>query len=401
MAGAGPRLLRQASRVWIREGPRGVAQRVVRRAYHSLDAGALELPLLGPDVVDPVDVPAVAPHATTNREPVVGWLTAPPSLGSGGHTTMFRMIQGLEESGIRCVLYLYDRYGGDIAQQERVVRQGWPGVLAEIRSAEDGISGIDACFATSWDTAHVLVARGDPSIRRMYFIQDYEPYFYPRGSLYSFAEDSYRFGFRHVALGDMIADTIKAEIGADSDVVPFGCDNETYRPLAPQDRSGVVFYSKPNVSRRGYPHVQLALKEFHRRHPEQEIHVYGDKVVDLDAPVTWHGRLWPEQLNALYNRTLGGIAMSFTNVTLVAGEMLAAGNIPVVNDSPLTRPVLDNPHVVWARSSPGAIAEALSRVVECDDPQARATAAANSIRTGWGPTQSAVVALVRDELARS
>lgn len=393
-------MLRKGSRVLRREGAHGLAQRVVRRAYRSLGAGALEFPLSELDVVDPTAVPPVVAKERTSDKPVVGWLTAPPSLGSGGHTTMFRMIQGLEAAGVPCVLFLYDRYGGYIAEQEHVVRRGWPEVRAEVRTAEHGISGVDLCFATSWDTAHVLVARGGRSIRRMYFIQDFEPYFYPRGSLYSFAEDSYRFGFRHVALGKMVANTIEAEIGADSDVVPFGCDNDTYHLLPEQDRSGVVFYCKPGVARRGYPHVQLALKEFHLRHPDQEIHVYGDKVVDLDAPVTWHGRLWPAELNVLYNRTLGGIAMSFTNVTLVAGEMLAAGNIPVVNDSSLTRPVLDNPHVAWARSSPVAIADALSRVVECADPQSRARAAANSIQTGWGPTQSAVLTIVRDEFSR-
>lgn len=391
---------RRAVDVLLQEGPRGFAQRAVNRAYKALDVGVLEFPLLAQDVADSVEVTRAArePASAPSGRPVVGWLTAPPALGSGGHTTMFRMIEGLEAAGVECVLFLYDRHNGDIAAQAATVRRGWPGVRAQVRSAEAGITGVDACFATSWESAHVLATRSAPDLRRLYFIQDYEPYFYPRGSLYALAEDSYRFGFRHVALGEMVAGTIRDEIGAPSDVVPFGCDNDAYRLLPTAPRTGVVFYSKPDVPRRGYAHIKLALEEFHRRHPEQEIHAYGDKVSDLAVPVTWHGRLWPHELNDLYNRTLGGIAMSFTNITLVAGEMLSAGNIPVVNDSSFARAVLDNPHIAWARPTPRAIAEALCRVVEEPDPEARARAAAASVQTGWAQTQAALVRIVQDEL---
>ena len=50
-------------------------------------------------------------------------------------------------------------------------------------------------------------------MRRLYFIQDFEPYFYGRGSMYSLAEDSYRFGFRCIALGQMVAGTLRSEVG--------------------------------------------------------------------------------------------------------------------------------------------------------------------------------------------
>lgn len=394
-----PGIFGRAARIARTEGLRPLAQRAVRRAHQSLEVDSLDLPILPPDIVDPASVPPVRAALVSGTRPVVGWLTAPPSLGSGGHTTMFRMVSALEASGVRCVLYLYDRYGGDVARHERVVREGWPGIQAEVRSADGLISGVDACFATSWETAHVLVTRSTPAVRRLYFIQDYEPYFYPRGSLYSLAEDSYRLGFRHVALGAMVADTIQREVGVGSDIVPFGCDSETYHLIPGTPRSGIVFYSRPTVARRGYLHISMALTEFHRRHPEQEIHAYGQKVTDAPVPVTWHGRLWPEELNELYNRTLGGIAMSFTNITLVAGEMLAAGNIPVVNDSPFARAVLDNPHIAWAPATARALADALCRVVEAEDPETRAKAASASVQTGWAPTEAALIALVQEELA--
>ena len=72
----------------------------------------------------------------------------------------------------------------------------------------------------------------------------------------------------------------------------------------------------------------VALMLFHRLHPDQEIHVYGAAPRGLDIPVTFHGRLTTAELNDLYGRTIAGLAMSFTNITLVAEEMLAAGSIP-------------------------------------------------------------------------
>lgn len=391
-------LVRRAGRVARSEGMRPVLQRAVRRAYHALDAGALEQTILPSDIADPAHVTPVRPGPLGAGAGRVGWLTTAPSLGSGGHTTMFRMVRALEAAGLECVIFVDDRWGGELADHARVIREGWPEVRARVRSAEGGVDGVDACLATSWESAHVLVTRGAPTVRRLYFIQDYEPYFSPRGSVYTLAEDSYRLGLRHVALGRMIAEALRDEVGVGCDVIPFGCDTQTYRLLPPTPRSGIVFYSRPDVPRRGYLHARLAIEEFHRRHPDQEIHVYGQRVGDLRADVTWHGRMWPHQLNELYNRSLGGLAMSFTNITLVAGEMLAAGAVPVVNDSPFARAVLDNPHIGWARPTPGALADALSRLVEHPDPAARAAAAAQSITTTWADTEEALVAVVRDEL---
>lgn len=384
------------------EGVRGLAQRAVRRAHQALDAGEIDFPIHPGDIADSTVVrPSVPrPPWSEARPPVVGWITTPPALGSGGHTTMFRMIQGLEAAGFVCRVLLYDRHGGDVAEQARTVRRGWPWVRADVLGVDTGLAGLDACFATGWESAHVAATRLPSTVRKLYFIQDYEPYFYPRGSLYALAEDTYRFGFRNVALGSMVAERLRVEAGVDSTVVPFGNDDDVYRLLpSTTGRRGVVFYAKPDTARRGYPHVRMALAEFHRRHPDEEIHGYGTRLGAVDFPVTWHGRLWPTELNELYNRTVGGIAMSFTNISLVAGEMLAAGCIPVVNDSPMARADLASPYAVWAPATPTAIADALSQIVTARDVGARAAAAADSVRLGWSATQAACVDVVRDELA--
>ncbi|MFF2271645.1 glycosyltransferase family 1 protein [Agromyces sp. NPDC058136] len=386
----------------VREGgTRALAQRVVRLAYHRLDAGMLAEPLLADDIADSTRLDLRVP-AQRPRRPgplTIGWVLTPPSAGSGGHTTLFRMVEAVESAGHRCVLFLYDRYGGQVREHERVIREWWPGMRARVADAREGITGVDAAVASSWDTAHVLARRGTEPMRRLYFIQDFEPYFYARGSMYALAEDTYRFGFRTIALGDMVGDLLRSEVGLEPDVVEFGCDTSVYRVLPGAERTGVVLYARPGVPRRGFWLARLALDQFHARHPDVDIHLYGAEVGGLAFPATQHGRLTPEQLNELYNSCVAGIAMSFTNISLVAEEMLAAGVVPVVNDSVHSRADLRNGQVAWAPPTPGGIADALSAVVSRPDRAGLAAAASASVRPfGWTRTAADVVDLIEDEV---
>lgn len=375
------------------EGGRRVAQRLARRAFYAMNAAELDFPLLPDDVADSARLAGAAvPPVPPGRPLRVGWLTTPPSAGSGGHTTMFRMVESLEAAGHECVVLLHDRHHGDSAAHEAVIRSAWPQVRAQVLPVDKGLAGVDACFATGWPTAHALAVR-DAAVHRLYFIQDFEPFFHAHGSEYELAADTYRFGFTNVALGHMVQNRLLDELGVASELVRFSCDTDVYSLTNSGRRTGVVFYTKPDVPRRGYRLGALALAEFHRRHPEQEIHVYGDPVPEIAFPVTRHSRLSPAELNELYNRCVAGFALSFTNISLVAEEMMAAGCVPVVNDSPDSRADLDNPHVAWSRPTPGALADTMCRVVESAPAPIREIA--GSVRTdNWRDTGSALVKIV-------
>ena len=397
----GVRLLGKLRRTWA-VGPSGVAQRIAQRGYRR--TGAADL-LFNLDLEDllvkvPGELPVPSTRPARGRPLRVGWVTTPPSAGSGGHTTLFRIVEALEAAGHECVLFLYDKHGLDGARLTSVIREHWPAMRAEIRDARAGIADVEAVVATSWESAHVIVKYANSPTRRLYFIQDYEPYFYGHGAEYEFAAMTYRLPFRRIVLGEMLDAMIREETGLASDVVPFGCDSSVYRlPAAGTTRSGIVFYCRPDSPRRGYQLACIAVMEFHRRHPDQEIHVYGAPPRGLSIPITFHGRLTASALNDLYGRTIAGLAMSFTNITLVAEEMLAAGNIPIVNDIPLSHRVLNNPHVRWAEPTAAALAEALSAAVTADDLDGRAAAAAASVvGRSWKPTQDAVVRIIVEEV---
>ena len=73
--------------------------------------------------------------------------------------------------------------------------------------------------------------------------------------------------------------------------------------------------------------------------------------VEMPFASTNHGRI-PPLAERLYNQCVAGIALSFTNASLVPDEMLACGAIPVVGESVHARACLDNPYVRWAHQVP-------------------------------------------------
>ena len=346
------------------------------------------MPVRVEDLMESRNVSLTAPTWRAESALRIGWVCAPPGRGSGGHTTLFRMVEEAEARGHVCTLFLYDKNSDDVARHEPVIRRYWPQIRAEIRSATGRIEGIDALVASSWGTAHVVAKRAPSTVNCFYFIQDYEPYFYPRGALYALAEETYRFGFTNIALGEMVASRLLHELGIVADaIVPFGCDTSDYR-LLPRDaaatpRAGIVYYAKRTVDRRGYLLAKLALEDFHRRHPEQEIHIFGDTVSGWPFPVTNHGSLSPTELNVLYNQTIASLALSFTNISLVAEELMAAGNVPVLNDHPFSRADLSAPHAIWAPATPSAIADGLSSAVTATDVDGRAQLLAETVRKDW------------------
>ncbi|GGN95329.1 hypothetical protein GCM10010112_85490 [Actinoplanes lobatus] len=390
---------REAVRLLRDSGVRGIAQRAARVAYRRLGASELETQIDLDYMADSRDLRLTVPGKRPDRGTplTVGWICSPPGAGSGGHTTFFRMIEGMEAAGHTCVLYLYDPFRGDLARHERVIRQYWPGVRAEVRSVADGLAPLDAYVASAWETAHVLAARADLPTRRLYFVQDFEPFFYPRGSHYVLAEDTYRFGFRSITVGPMLANLLRDRFGVTAAVANFGIDTNIYGLTNPEPRTGVVFYAKRDVPRRGFLLGLLALREFHRRQPEQPIHIFGDPTVEVPFPAVNHGVLKPAELAALYNDCAAGIAMSFTNLSLVPDEMLACGVVPVMAESEYAKVTLDNPHVRWAHPTAYGLAEALGGIVGGDRPAPEVVAA--SVRpTPWDDAKRVTRETIEDEV---
>ena len=213
---------------------------------------------------------------------------------------------------------------------------------------------------------------------------------------YALAEDSYRFGFRCLSVGYMVADVLREHIGVVADVLEFGCDSAVYHLQNGGPREGVVFYTKPHTARRGYLLGVLGLHELNRRQPEIPIHLVGDAGVQPPFPATKHGVTTPQELARLYNRTRAGLALSFTNVSLLCEELLACGAVPVINDHPYARADVRSAEVRWAPPTPSGIADELLATLDAPpDPREVATSARPE---AWRPGQAAFVRAVEREV---
>lgn len=339
------------------------------------------------------EIPTVVPG-----QPVIAnWVTTPPSPGSGGHTTLFRMIRYLEAHGYRNRVYFYDVHRGDHSYYESIVRNYYD-FHGPVANVDEGMEEAHIVVATAWPTAYSIF-NSRCSGKRFYFVQDFEPYFYPVGSTSSLAESTYRMGFHGLSIGRCYAHKISTEFGMTVDAFKYGCDISRYSRLQNSQRSGVVFYARRETARRGFELGLMALEVFAARRPDVEIHIYGDKIGKLPFAFVDHGHVTPDQLNNIYNRCFAGLSLSFTNVSLVALEMLAAGCIPVVNDTLEVRTDLENSFVRYAPPYPQALAAELEALVVTPDFDSLSQAAAASVRgTTWDDAGAAVDGIFRRAL---
>jgi glycosyltransferase involved in cell wall biosynthesis len=408
--------LRQTARLLRHEGSAGVARRLLDRAAKRIPSS----PPYQQIGIDREDLLRVAEIATAGWPPprllptdgvdaplTIAWVCFAPTEGSGGHTTMFRMVSALERAGHRCIVYLRDDHCWSVDQHRRTIRRGWPMVRAEIRDLADGIEDAHAIFATSWQTAYAVLASPAKGAR-LYFVQDYEPDFYAAGSEALLAEATYRFGFHAVTAGSWLAQRLRRDYGMEADHFDFGSDVEVYQLDRPRTataaRTGVCYYCRPSAPRRAHELAVMALDLLGARHPEVDIHVYGEAANGLGFPVVSHGLLSPAALNRLYNQCVAGLVLSSTNVSLIPHEMLASGCVPIVNDAEHNRIVLDNPEVVYAPATPYQLADALCSVIERTGAERAlgAQRAANSVQgRSWDEAGATVEEVVREVVARS
>lgn len=395
------RRVAQLRRILAEEGPRPLGARMLTGAARRLDRGSMDLEVRAEDVkASDLSAPprfAVPPIPPDGRLRI-NWVTTPPSRGSGGHTTMFRLIRSLEEAGHSCRVYLYDVYGRHASDHVDTLRAAFPEVRAEVGDVRDGMADAHAVFATAWMTAYPVFL--DPCAgHRFYLVQDYEPWFYPVGGTAALVENTYRMGFHGVTAGSFLAGMLERDFGMTADWFEFGCDTAIYHLENTGDRPGICFYAKPNTPRRAYDLGVLALQLFAERHPGVEIHLFGDPVGDLGPGYVDHGRVTPAELNAIYNRCRAALSLSMTNVSLVPHEMLAAGCIPVVNDAAHNRQVLANDHVAYAKATPHDLARALDHAVTRPDFAEASLAASRSVSTlSWANAGEGLDEAIRRKL---
>lgn len=316
---------------------------------------------------------------------IVNWVMSPPSNG-GGHQNIFRFIDFLDGNGYTNNVYLYSTYDDMTPEEAAKNVAGYSSAKrTKFYKFDGGMKPADILFATGWETAYP-VFNADTDAKKMYFVQDFEPYFYAMGTNYVLAENTYRFGFHGITAGGWLGAKLSQDYGMKTDHYDFGSDPARYRHENDDVRKKVFFYARPVTERRGFDLGVMALELFHQQHPEYEIVMAGWDVsgYDVPFPYTNHKSLSLDELSAVYNECSAALVISLTNMSLLPLELLSCGTIPVVNEGDNNSMVSSNPYIVYTPASPAVMAREMSSIVTRKDAVKHAREASESVEgLGW------------------
>jgi glycosyltransferase involved in cell wall biosynthesis len=341
--------------------------------------------------------------APDSRPPYkINWVISPPDKGlGGGHQNIFRFVDYLERQGHDCRIYLYSaQYFQPAKEAQAVYRKTYPNSHVEFELLDGAMRKADAHFATGWETAYPVF--NDPSTaKRFYFVQDYEPYFYPIGSEYVLAENTYRMGMYGITAGGWLSAKLNRDYGMEADCYPFGTDTNIYRYENTSKRKEVFFYARPVTSRRGFELGVMALQKFHEKMPDYTINLAGWDVSEYEIPFPYNNlkSLDISQLSDLYNKCAAALVISLTNMSLLPLELLSCGVVPVVNKGDNNQMVSDNPYIKYSDASPAALSDAMVEIVKKKDLPKYSNAAAQSVNAlSWENAGAKFMQILKGQL---
>lgn len=270
----------------------------------------------------------------------IGWIVPGLIIGGGGHRNILRAAYHLEQFGHDVRLYFSDTNMSE-AELRKAVRQHFYPFDGQVRRWSGRVDSEDVLMATHWSTVELAESVRSLVGEIMYFVQDFEPAFYPMGSEYILAENTYRKNLYAITSGPWCAHILKRDYSMEADSFRFPVDQAIYNPESAGNEpraKRVLFFAKPEMARRCFLIGTMALREFHRIKPDYEILFFGSgsaKQHPQDYPVTYLDIVPTlNDLAKLYATSAAGLVFSTTNPSLVPYEMMACG-LPVVD---LNRP---------------------------------------------------------------
>lgn len=334
---------------------------------------------------DYINHPYKKPAKVRKSKLKVAWVLSPISAGSGGQNTITRFARFLQEQGHDVTIYIYEAIQPQSAVEAKKILKDSFKFNVKVKKIAD-YQESDVLFATGWETAYP-VFNLKTKAHKLYFIQDFEPFFYGVGSKSVLAENTYKMGFYGVTAGKWLTHKVNTNYGMSADFFNFGADLDIYRPKHPAKivkQNKIVFYARPVTDRRAFELGVIALDIFHKKHPDYAIEFIGWDTSGYQVPFPYvnRGILSHTELAELYQESVTCLVLSLTNVSLLPLELLAAGCIPVVNEGDNNSMVLgENKNIHYAPASPIQLANELSRVVEVKDITKQSVGAIESVKS--------------------
>jgi len=243
-------------------------------------------------------------------------------------------------------------------------------VIAQSEKEIANLKAADISICTQWKTAFFSL-KFNKVKRKFYFIQDYEPLFYPAGSISALVEETYRFGFYGITNTISLKNIYDSYYGGHSVSFTPSIDNKIFYPSKNRinrNKKLVFFYARPDHPRNGFELGISALEKLKQK--------MGDQVRIVTAGATWTpedfgiegilenlGLLKYEETAELYRQCDAGLVMMFTrHPSYLPLELMACGCPVVTNYNPATTWLLhDKENCLLTRASASCIADALHK----------------------------------------
>lgn len=264
----------------------------------------------------------------------------------GGIYTIFRFADYLaKDKGIKTRIVLYDNPYITESEIRGKIREGFPSLAEEEVYIYKGpevnvIPYADISIATLWTSAY-QVMKFRNTLGKFYFIQDYEPFFYPAGSYYAMAEVTYRFGFQGIVNTPGLYDFITKTHAINAEYFVPAVDRHIFFPdrkdSAVKDKMKLFFYGRPQHERNAFELAISAAKKIKA--------ALGDKIEIFSAGSEWNpddygvkgivtnlGLLGYNETAELYRTCDFGIILMFTkHPSYLPMELMASGAIVITN----------------------------------------------------------------------
>ena len=331
----------------------------------------------------------------------------------GGLMTVFRVAahlqrrHGVRQRFIICGDAPESRIRGMIAQTF--------GELADcevlVLHSADAIAAIPAAdfsVATLWTTAYVLLGIENTGYK-FYFIQDFEPAFYPAGSTYAQAELTYRFGFYGIANTVSLRHMYETNYnGVAHHFTPCVDRSIFFPPSAERPASPIrlFYYARPGIPRNGFELAMTTLRRVKQR--------LGSGIEIVCAGADWQpsdfglsgivhnmGLLPYAETGVLYRSCHIGLTMMMTkHPSYLPLELMASGSLVVANDNPANRWLLrDGENCLLSPASAECLTQTLVRAAEnypaFSEIRARAGHEIESRHSNWDTTLDSIWEFMR------
>ena len=221
----------------------------------------------------------------------------------------------------------------------QVASDNLPGVKGNFKKYLDATNErYDVCIATSWESVYWSKQLDG---YKMYFVQDFEPYFFKLSERYLLAKKTYELGFHIVSLGGWNVKKIQEHCSIKGKIsyIDFPYEPSEYKSIprnfaayAKKSVVNIAVYSKEEGKR--IPNLLQGILKRASTELEQDgislkIKFFGFKKNHKIIIGENCGKLNKRELAQLYEKSDFGMVASMSNISLVPYEMIAVG-LPVI-----------------------------------------------------------------------